>query len=174
MESVTLPFELQAKAHEPMPDGLTAAEQAAYQAISLLVFRYRQGLVTAEQSKSEMDEIRRSVMDDFKLSRGWRAIARFMTGVESASIRYAKDKSPENAEHLYRVVSGLERETLTELDIALDGDLSEDYLEICKEREETWRWWNEKAKDANARVTGPAGPDNYDPDSGDDPDAYMD
>lgn len=104
----TIPFEAQAKALEPMPDGLNEREQWTYQAICELVTRYRANGVTAEQSKKEMAQIRKRYhQSQTQLEEMYREIQEFWIRTAAVADAYAKDPTPANAETLYKVASGL-------------------------------------------------------------------
>ena len=49
---MTYPFERAAMQNDPMPEGLTGAEQILYQGLALLYSRYRSGQLSREKRRS--------------------------------------------------------------------------------------------------------------------------
>ena len=52
-----IPFERQAMKNEPMPEGLSGAEQILYQGLALLYQRYRSGYIDNGYAKREKKEL---------------------------------------------------------------------------------------------------------------------
>lgn len=103
-----IPFEAQAKAGEPMPDGLSESEIAVYQSIACLAARYRLGRVSAEQSQREMAQIRKAYDHAQIVKRETKHMADFWSSLGAALMRYGTDRTLENADILWRSASGLE------------------------------------------------------------------
>ena len=53
---MTYPFERAAMQNDPMPEGLTGAEQILYQGLALLYSRYRSGQLSREQGETQGSE----------------------------------------------------------------------------------------------------------------------
>ncbi len=103
-------WENAAKRNQPMPDGLSSAEQRAFQSLALLTARYKLGGLTAEQAVKERKEIDRAYEHDAfcdKLN-DWHI--RFTKNIELAHARYRKKRTIENANVLSDVIDGFIRE----------------------------------------------------------------
>lgn len=103
---LTIPFEAQAKAEEPMPD-LSPPETYVYQSIAILAARYRLGRITAEQSRREMEIIRHNYEQCIFYHRDTKYMAEFWRDIEWALDRYGKERTIENADILHDACLGL-------------------------------------------------------------------
>lgn len=106
-----IPFEEIAKSGGPMPDDLSAADVMIFQAIGHLVARYRLGYVTAEQSRIEMAQIRRAYEraqdEEEALRKAHKWSQDFYRSTEWAVDQYGRNRTPENAEIMWRACSSL-------------------------------------------------------------------
>lgn len=103
-------WENAAKRNQPMPDGLSSAEQRAFQSLSLLTARYKLGGLTAEQAVKERKEIDRAYEHDAYCDRlnDWHI--RLKKNIELAHARYRKERTIEAADLLSDVIDWFVRE----------------------------------------------------------------
>ena len=103
-------WEMLAKCNQPMPDGLSSAEQRAFQSLALLTARYKLGGLTAEQAVKERKEIDRAYEHDAYCGKlnDWHI--RLTKNIEIAHARYRKERTIENADILSDVIDGFVRE----------------------------------------------------------------
>lgn len=111
MSEFKFSWEADAMRGDPMPDGLPLEEQKAFQAMAHLYARFRLKQITREVGSEEKGAIVHQ-MDVERQNREARErlserFAGFFRQVESVANRYAKDRTPENADILWAVVSGL-------------------------------------------------------------------
>lgn len=102
-------FEVMAANGAPMPDGLSAADTAAYQALAHLYARYRAGFIERASAAAEKRKILRaweSQKSSEKLTEYHVALTVATEGAKSA---FLKNPTIENAEKLIRVLDGMER-----------------------------------------------------------------
>ena len=92
-----------------MPEGLSAGEQWVYQSIALLAARCRLKAISDEQALYEAAEIRKAYAKVETFRRDTVRQAEFWRDVEDVTTAYAKDRTPENAETMYKVCVGLMR-----------------------------------------------------------------
>lgn len=103
------PYENQAANGSPMPDGLSAADTAAYQALAHLYARYRLGHIERSSAAVEKRKILRAWeagKNSEKLTEYHVALTVATEGAKSA---FLKNPTVENAEKLIRVLDGMER-----------------------------------------------------------------
>lgn len=103
-------WENAAKRNQPMPDGLSSAEQRSFQSLALLTARYKLGGLTAEQAVKERKEIDRAYEHDAYCEKlnDWHI--RLTKNIEIAHARYRKNPTIENANILSGVIDGFIRE----------------------------------------------------------------
>lgn len=103
-------WENAAKRNQPMPDGLSSAEQRAFQSLALLAARYKLGGLTAEQAVKESKEIDKSFEHDAYCDKlnDWHI--RLTKNIEIAHARYRKERTIEAADLLSDVIDGFVRE----------------------------------------------------------------
>lgn len=99
-------YERQAKAGEPMPDGLTMPEQMYYQALALLSARYKYGVITAEESIREKRLLEQEYCNMLGKEKYISACVSLWSNVENASIAFAKEPNMENAYKMHEAVYG--------------------------------------------------------------------
>lgn len=104
-----LPYERLAMRGEPMPNGLSAADQMAYQGLSYLYSRYYSGSVDRDSASKEKRKIvierEKGLMRD-KLSKN---SAEFFKTVEWYASHYRKERTIEAADRLVDAVDGFLR-----------------------------------------------------------------
>lgn len=103
-------WEMLAKRNQPMPGGLSSAEQRAYQSLALLTARYKLGGLTAEQAVKERKEIDKAFDHDAYCDRlnDWHIS--LTKNIEIAHARYRKERTIEAADLLSDVIDGFCRE----------------------------------------------------------------
>lgn len=103
-------WENAAKRNQPMPDGLSSAEQRAFQSLALLTTRYKLGGLTAEQAVKERKEIDRAYEHDAYCEKlnDWHIS--LTKNIEIAHARYRKERTIEAADMLSDVIDGFVRE----------------------------------------------------------------
>lgn len=105
-------YERMAMQGEPMPDGLTIPYQLYYQTLSALYGRYRRREVTREQAAAEKNAARHSANvahERFERAKSSsERYAKMVISVESAANAYAKERTLENADRLYKALYGME------------------------------------------------------------------
>ena len=103
-------WESAAKRNQPMPAGLSSAEQRAYQSLALLTARYKLGGLTAEQAVKERKEIDKAYEHDAYCDKlnDWHI--RMTKNIEMAHARYRKERTIEAADLLSDVIDGFVRE----------------------------------------------------------------
>ena len=106
-------WEKQAYEGEPLPAGLPAEDQAAYIAMRYLYKSHKRGQITREQAAKEKGEIRHRYTQWKEANEFNRKLAfhhaSLMKSLESAASDYAKDRTPETAEVMYRTLYGFMR-----------------------------------------------------------------
>lgn len=103
------PYEVEAANGAQMPDGLSTADTAAYQALSHLYARYRAGFIERSSAATEKRKILRaweSGKNSEKLTEYHVAVT---VATEGAKNAFRKNPTIENAEKLIRVLDGMER-----------------------------------------------------------------
>lgn len=112
-ERDSLWFERQAMDGAEMPDGLTLAEQAAYQALRDLHRAFRQHQATRDAAAREKAKIRRALEDAQRREAFWSGLAKDWADrnrlTETAKAEYLKNPCQENAVRLIAVLDGMER-----------------------------------------------------------------
>lgn len=95
---------------EPMPRGLPLEEQLAFQAVAHLYARYQLKVITRDDGSREKGEIvyqlglnRRKLRTQEKLIKHSAALFR---AVELSASEYAKNRTLENADEMYRALYG--------------------------------------------------------------------
>lgn len=99
-----------AKRNLPMPDGLSSAEQRAYQSLALLTARYKLGGLSPEQAVKERRDIDRAFMDDSGADTANKWVVGLRKRIEIAHARYRKQRTVENADILSDVIDGFCKE----------------------------------------------------------------
>lgn len=99
---------------EPMPDGLSLFDQAAYTAVRNIYAAYREGRLSKEAGSSEKKMVKRKY-DQAKENEAFRNKIdiyhiKLHKQIEKAVTAVRKDPSPENALRLVDVLDGIERE----------------------------------------------------------------
>ena len=116
-ESVFAPWERQAAAGEPLPDGLDLPNQQAYVALRYLHAAFAAGHLTADQA----GEDKRKIVQTLKTAESREETSRkldawhirLIRATEQANTAVRKDPTPENALRLCDVLDGLERQEVT-------------------------------------------------------------
>lgn len=109
---MTFPYEKEAMNGEPMPKGLSLADQMAYQALSGIYLRYHLNGITREQGAEE----KRKLALSYNVAKTKREtelgfskrFSEIIAKIESAANVYAKDRTLENADRLYKALYGME------------------------------------------------------------------
>lgn len=111
MAELTFPWERSAMNGDEMPDGLPLEEQQAWQAVAHLYGRYRLKLIDRKTGHTEIGKIsatldlrQREANADRKLCK-WHAD--LMKAIEGAANAYAKERTLENADRLYKTIYNL-------------------------------------------------------------------
>jgi hypothetical protein len=106
------PYEKEAIRGEPMPKDLSLADQMAYQALSSMYSRFRVRAITREQGAEEKkklfltyDKAYRQREREVNMAQHY---AEQNARIESAANDYAKDRTLENADKLYKALYGME------------------------------------------------------------------
>ena len=104
-------YEREAARGDPMPDGLSMAEQQTYQAIRYLYAVYRAKRITQAQAAQEKAKVLRELrMMQEKEALQQKAYNRSITmwkNLEAAANRYSLDKTIENADKLIESIYGV-------------------------------------------------------------------
>lgn len=103
------PWEAEAKRNAPMPSGLSASEQLAYQSIAALVTRWRMGAVTAEQAKKERKQIDQRFLMDLANEGYIQWTVELRKRIEIAQSNYRRERTVEAADVLSDVLDGFVR-----------------------------------------------------------------
>lgn len=111
MSELKFLWERQAMAGDEMPDGLPLEEQLAFQALAHLYGRFRLKLLTREDGSKEKGKIAHQLDIDRRRLQVHEGLvgksAELFKAVESAASQYAKDRTLENADRLYKAVYGM-------------------------------------------------------------------
>ena len=99
-----------AKHNHPMPEGLSSAEQKAYQSLAILSERYRLGCLTPAQAIEERRSIDIAFEHDSSADKANKWVVGLRKRIEIAHARYRKDRTIENADILSDVINGFIRE----------------------------------------------------------------
>ena len=106
---MTYAWEAQAKRNAPMPAGLSASEQLAYQSIAALVARFRMGVVSAEQAKKERKQIDQRLLIG-KANEGYiKWTVELRKRIEIAQSNYRRERTVEAADRMSDVLDGFVR-----------------------------------------------------------------
>ncbi len=109
----TFPWESAAIHGDPMPAGLSLADQMAYTSLRQIYHSYRAKTISREQAAREKILVRRSydkaVDDQAFADKLTRHHVRVLKDSEAAKAACRKDPTPENARQLCDVLDGLER-----------------------------------------------------------------
>lgn len=109
----TFPWENAAIHGDPMPVGLSLADQMAYASLRQIYHSYRTKAISREQAAREKILVRRSydkaVDDQAFADKLTRHHVRVLKDSEAAKAVCRKDPTPENARQLCDVLDGLER-----------------------------------------------------------------
>ena len=103
------PWEAEAKRNAPMPVGLKASEQLAYQSIAMLVARYRIGAVSAEQAVKERKQIDQRYVIDSANEGYIQWTVDLRRRIEVAQSEYRRKRTVEAADRLSDVLDGFVR-----------------------------------------------------------------
>jgi len=105
------PYERAAMLGEEMPEGLNLPDQLTFLALRDLYAQNRSGLIdreTGAREKAKLGYRREQVCRKLKVREGLvERSARFYRDVEHAADAYAKQRTLENADELYRAVYGM-------------------------------------------------------------------
>lgn len=94
---MTYPFERAAMQNDPMPEGLTGAEQILYQGLALLYRRYRSGQLSREQGRREKAQlVRRFEQQQFQC-KTWEQMAKRWSALEPCVSRFRAAKTEQEA-----------------------------------------------------------------------------
>ena len=104
-------YEREAARGDPMPDGLSLAEQQTYQAIRYLYAVYRSKRITQEQAAKEKSRILREMKmvqekEDLK-EKAYNRYVAMWKDLEAAANRYGKERTLENADKLIESIYGV-------------------------------------------------------------------
>lgn len=101
---MTYPFERAAMQNDPMPEGLTGAEQILYQGLALLYSRYRSGQLSREQGRREKAQlVRRFEQQQFQC-KTWEQMAKRWSALEPCVSRFRAAKTEQEAIQAARAV----------------------------------------------------------------------
>lgn len=105
------PYEKEAMRGEPMPKDLLLADQMAYQALASMHSRFRSGAITREQGADEKkklsltyDKAQQQREREIKMAQHY---AEQNARIERAANAYAKNRTLENADLLYKAPYGM-------------------------------------------------------------------
>lgn len=105
------PYEKQAMRGEPMPKDLSLADQMAYQTLASMHSRFRIGAITREQGADEKKTLsytyNRAVEQREREVNLLKYHAELNTRIEHAANAYAKNRTIENADLLYKALYGM-------------------------------------------------------------------
>ena len=99
-------YEQQAKAGDPMPDGLSLPEQWCYQAINQLTGRYRYGLISGDAAAREMALIKKEFSSMQAEVRYIHWCSNLWREVEGAAMRFNDNPTIENAFEMRKAIYG--------------------------------------------------------------------
>ncbi|MEL4862193.1 hypothetical protein AAEU42_13170 [Pseudoflavonifractor phocaeensis] len=109
------PFEQAAMRREEMPSGLSREEQQLFLSLRMLYYQMSIGLIDRETGKAEKKKLVRvynnaTQASAFRDKCGDHAV-KLWRSIEQAANEYAKTKSPEAAERMYRTIYGMPEAT---------------------------------------------------------------
>lgn len=102
-------FEVEAANREPMPDGLSIVDAAAYQALANLYARYKAGFIDKDSAIKEKKKIQKSWKDGKVSDELNRYHVKLDRDTEAAKSAFLKNKTIENAERLIKIMDGIIR-----------------------------------------------------------------
>lgn len=104
-------YEKPAARGDPMPDGLSLAEQQTYQAIRYLYAVYRAKRITQEQAAKEKATILRKLRiaqeKEALMDKAHQRAIKMWKDLETATNRYGKERTLENADKLIEAIYGV-------------------------------------------------------------------
>lgn len=104
-------YERQAARGDPMPDGLSLAEQQTYQAIRYLYAVYRAKRITQAQAAQEkakvLRELRMMQEKEALMDKAHQRAIKMWKDLEAAANQYGVNKSIENADKLIEAIYGV-------------------------------------------------------------------
>ena len=104
-------YERQAARGDPMPDGLSLAEQQTYQAIRYLYAVYRAKRITQEQAGKEkatiLRQLRTAQEKESLHEKVYKRSVAMWKDLEAAANRYGTDRTLENADKLIEAIYGV-------------------------------------------------------------------
>ena len=104
-------YEREAARDDPMPDGLSLAEQQTFQAIRYLYAVYRAKRITQAQAAQEkakvLRELRMMQEKEALMEKSYAKQTAMWKDVEAAANRYSLDKTIENADKLIESIYGV-------------------------------------------------------------------
>ena len=104
-------YEREAARGDPMPDGLSLAEQQTYQAIRYLYAVYRAKRITQAQAAQEkakvLQELRMMQEKEALMEKSYAKQTEMWKDVESAANRYGTERTLENADKLIEAIYGV-------------------------------------------------------------------
>lgn len=105
------PYESAAWDGREMPDGLDAADQWMFLSLRLLYQSYKRGAITKEIGNAEKGKLaheRTKLENKFKIrERVVQSSVSMLVSVESAANAYAKERTLDNADRLYKALYGM-------------------------------------------------------------------
>ena len=99
-------YERQAKANEPMPDGLSMIEQWCWQSIALLTARYRLGQISGDDAAKEMKAIKKQYNEMAAETKYIHHCSALWANVETAAMRFNNNRTIENAYEMRKAIYG--------------------------------------------------------------------
>lgn len=103
-----LPFEKEAMKGTSLPDNMSLADIKAYEALRLLYYSYRKGIVSREKAKREKEDIAgKWVLEKSEEEFANRNNKALEYRIGKASEEYVKNRTLENADNLYAAFYGL-------------------------------------------------------------------
>lgn len=104
-------YERQAARGDPMPDGLSLAEQQTYQAIRYLYAVYRAKRITQAQAAQEkakmLRELRMMQEKEALVEKSYAKQTAMWKDLETAANRYGTERTLENADKLIEAIYGV-------------------------------------------------------------------
>ena len=103
------PFERAAMRGDPMPEGLTGAEQLLFQSLALLYARYHAGQIDRDAAKREKALLERTYRVRSADCVLWARTAAMWAALEGPMAIYNREKTIEHAERCFEVLYGVRR-----------------------------------------------------------------
>ncbi len=103
---INFQYERQAKANEPMPEGLELIDQWCYQSISFLTARYRLGQISGDEAAREMKAIKKQYNEMAAEMKYVKHCTALWSNVEGAAMRFNDNPTIENAYEMRKAIYG--------------------------------------------------------------------